>query len=77
MNTKYEDWDVQTERQQGETWLSLKVVKPDDAAKAPAAPPQMQVRQVVIETDGRAINLVRNQLSVLELHEVGRQLMAL
>lgn len=29
MAAKYEDWDVQTERQQGETWMSLKVVKPD------------------------------------------------
>jgi DNA repair ATPase RecN len=39
--------------------------------------PKVTIRRVVIETDGANLSIVENQLSVLELREVGRQLITI
>ena len=36
---------------------------------------EVKLRQLVIETDGNNIRIVKSELTALELREVGRQLM--
>lgn len=50
--------------------------EPEDVLKIPEQPEKQPMRRMVIETDGRAVNVSEMTITALEACEIGRRLQA-